>query len=290
MSTNRFTCRSVSASAARRAAFTVVPVTSLWPSRSMSPRLTNTKCGSSSSTMPIAASHGEHVGGVPGDRDDRLRLPAVGGAGAEDAVEVLLAEHRAGGPAAAVQLVDHRGRPDVGSAVHVADVAERAVVDRVRRHAAAVRPHPGHHHHVVRDGLHDRQRAGPRVVLAAVTQRLHGRHQAAADLVGPAAVEHQHVAALAARGHRRRGRRRGEPDRGTAGAEDLEEGTPPGARLLARSTRPPPARTSGTHRLVDGTQLLGAGVAGVGRRPGDAGVAGRRGRRSRTSPSAPAPG
>ena len=41
-----------------------------------------------------------------------------------------------------------------------------AVVDRVGRHAAAVRSHPGHHHHVVGDGLHHRQRAGARVVRA----------------------------------------------------------------------------------------------------------------------------
>ena len=65
MSTKRFTCWSVCASAARRAALTVVPVRSLWPIRSMSPRLTKTRCGSNSSTMLIAASTVKTSGAWP---------------------------------------------------------------------------------------------------------------------------------------------------------------------------------------------------------------------------------
>ena len=76
-----------------------------------------------------------------------------------------------------------------------------AVVDRVRRDAVPRRPDAGHHHHVVRDGLHHRQRPRRGVPGPSIAQRLEVGH--VVDLAGPAAVDHEHVGALA---HVRRGR------------------------------------------------------------------------------------
>ena len=59
--------------------------------------------------------HRELVGRVPGDRHDRLRLPPGGRALAEDAVEVLLAEHRAGPVAGPVEPLDDGLDLDVAS-------------------------------------------------------------------------------------------------------------------------------------------------------------------------------
>ena len=49
------TSRSVSSSAACRSSRRLVPVKSVWPTRSMSPRLTKTRCGSNSSTIEVSA-------------------------------------------------------------------------------------------------------------------------------------------------------------------------------------------------------------------------------------------
>ena len=69
----------------------------------------------------------------------------------------------------------------------------RAVEHRVGRHAGPVRPHPGHHHHVVRDGLHHRQRPGRREPGPVGPQRVQPRHEQRRDLVGPGAVDDEHV-------------------------------------------------------------------------------------------------
>ena len=168
--------------------------------------------------------------------------------------------------AAAVELVDDRGRPDVGRPVHVADLAERPVVDRVRRDAAAVRPHPGHHHHVVGDGLHDRQRAGAREVLPAVAQRLHGRHQAAADLVRPAAVEHQHVARACA----------APPSPARSSRSENSTVAPPAPSTLRKVRRSVPAGCSGLAPTASGPHIRHPPAC----RPGAA--SGSRSRRRRT--------
>ncbi len=118
--------------------------------------------------------HRELVGRVAADRDDRLRLPAVRGAGAEDAVEVLLRQHGAGREPVPVEPLDDGREVQVGRPVEVADGLLVAVVDGVGRHAAAVGPHAGHHHHVVGDGLHDGHRPGAREVRAVVTQQAPG--------------------------------------------------------------------------------------------------------------------
>jgi len=55
-STKRPTCRSVLSRAAERAAWRVVPVRSLWPTRSTSPRFAKTRSGSGPSTIAMSAS------------------------------------------------------------------------------------------------------------------------------------------------------------------------------------------------------------------------------------------
>ena len=224
--------------------------------------------------------HGERVRCVPGDRDDRGGLPARGGPLAEDPVEVLLAQHRPGAQPTAVEPLDHGREAQVGGPVQVADLAERAVVDRVRRDAAAIGPHPGHHHHVVGDGLHHRQRRGARVVQPALAQRHQVRHQPAVDLVGPAAVDDQHVGALP--GPRPRGVDRGAEARG--GAETPGRTPPPPAPYADRRaaprargrTAPRAAGSAGqasrrpsptTHRARDATQPAGPGAGRPRRAP-----------------------
>ena len=169
--------------------------------------------------------HRELVGRVAADRDDRLRLPAVRGAGAEDAVEVLLRQHGAGREPVPVEPLDDGREVQVGRPVEGADGLLVAVVDGVGRHAAAVGPHAGHHHHVVGDGLHDGHRPGAREVRAVVTQQRQVRRPVRGDLAGPAAVDDEHVDALAARAPRLRGRaeRAGEHQRRPRRRPDLEE-------------------------------------------------------------------
>ena len=192
--------------------------------------------------------HRREIGGVAADGDDRRRLPAVGRPLAEDAVEVLLAQHRPGREAGHVEPLDDRLRAQVGGLVERAGLAEPAVVDHVGRHAAAVGPHAGHHHHVVGDGLHHRHRVGLRVVEPAGAQRGQRGGQGRRDLLGLAAVDDHDVRALAAL------RRRGDPARQQHGGEDRagaagEERTPTDAHARAHRA-PPTGLSAGSIRLV----------------------------------------
>ncbi len=171
--------------------------------------------------------HRGPVGRVPRDRHDGHRLPAVGRAGAEDAVEVLLAEHGPGAVAQPVHPLQQGRRPQVARPVEVAHLAQVTVVDRVGRDAGLVRAHPRHHHRVVRDGLHHRHRGGLAEAQAGVAEPGEVRGDALVELLGQAPVDDQHVGALARRALRSRGRSRrpgraqsrGEEQPRTAGTE-----------------------------------------------------------------------
>ena len=228
----------------------------------MSPRLTKTRFGSNSSTIASAASIVNASGACPETGTIGCGLPAVGGAGAEDAVEVLLAQHRAGGEARArlsrSMTVRDAGCPSAGPG---RGLAARAVVDRVGGHAGPVGAHAGHHHHVVGDGLHDRQRrarAGSPVPPSrsaarfgvsrrrsrrACSRRRPGRRPACVAAAARAG-------APARRETRRRHRPRRPPEDGAGGSRHAGRQDPPVRR------RGGPA---------------GAGAGGVGRRPGDRG-------------------
>ena len=204
-STSRATWRSVSTSASRRCACTVVPVKSACAEAVDVAEVDEHQVGVHLLDHVEGRVHGEDVGGVPADRDHRLRLPAVGRPVAEDAVEVLLGQHGAGGEPGPVQPADDGGELQVPLPVEGADLAELAVVDGVGRDVVPVGTHPGHHHHVVRDGLHDRHRLGARVVEAARAQSRQGGRELGGDLTGLAAV------------HDQRRRRGGDPWRRTPG-------------------------------------------------------------------------
>ena len=184
--------------------------------------------------------HRGGIGGVPGDGEHRERLPAVGGPVAEDRVEVLLRQHRARRTPRGVELLDDRRHRDVGRSAAVADGAVGAVVDAVGRYAVPGRPAAGHHHHVVGDGLHHRQRTGSGVPRAAVAQRLEVGHLV--DLAGTAAVDDDHVGTLR-RGGRVCGAGRAREREGRAGdTGDLEHRTTVGAHLADGLVITPPAR------------------------------------------------